>query len=87
MATDGRQVEDLPEEEKLRELRLRYTGALKVMVENELRLAAARLMAAYPLATQDAFVDMAREAYRTVAGDVFMAARDAREVIPVSAKE
>lgn len=69
---------DLPEEERRRELRLCYVGAIMVLVGSELRAAAARLLATYPLFTEDRFVEVAREAFRHVAGEVVLEARDAR---------
>ncbi len=78
MATDGRQVEDLGEEERRRELRLRYVGAVGALVDAELRVSAARLVAAFPLATEELFVGRARDAFLHVVGEVHSQARDAR---------
>lgn len=78
MSTDGRQIEELPEEEKRRELRLRYSGAISVLCDQELKVVAARLIATYPLTTEQQFVEMARQAFVHVVSEVALHARDAR---------
>lgn len=82
MATNGKQIEELPPDEKNRELRLRlrYFGALGVLVDAELRVSAARLIATHPLVREENFVERAREAFRHVVGEVCMGARDARNL-------
>lgn len=81
IGTNGKRIEELQDDEKTRELRLRYVGALSVLVDSELRTSAARLIAVYPLAQEDDFIARAREAFRHVVGEVVMGARDARHAI------
>lgn len=78
MATNGKQIEELSDDEKQRELRLRYSGAILVLVQNELRVAASRLCATYPLSSSDYFVGLAREAFAEVAAGVCDEARGSR---------
>ncbi len=80
MATCGKQIEDLAEAEQQRQWRLRYAGAVKTLSLHELRVAAARLIATYPQYSQQEFVREAEEAFREVAGDAHLHARDARHV-------
>jgi hypothetical protein len=79
MSTDGKQIEALPEEERLRQLRLRYSGAIVTLCKNELRVAASRIVAVFPLTTEQEFVEMARQAFAQVAADVTFSARNVRE--------
>lgn len=78
MATDGKQIEDLSPEDKNKELRLRYIGAIVTLVGAELRVAAARIIATYPLTSEEEFVENARQAFREAVGQVALNARDAR---------
>jgi hypothetical protein len=78
MATDGRQIKELAGIEKERELQLRYAGAIKTLVQNELRVTAARLIAAFPFTNRQDFLACAEEVWTAVVGDVSMEARDAR---------
>jgi hypothetical protein len=86
-STNGKPIEGLSEEERRKELRLRYTGALVTMVKQELGTAAARLIAVYPLVPEQEFVDMALEMFRKVGQEVFMRSMEARDAIPVSPKD
>lgn len=78
MATSGKNIEDLTGEERQRELRLRYAGAIRSLCAAELRVTAARIVAAYPLTSEEEFVANARDAWREVMGNVLPNARDAR---------
>ena len=78
MSTDGRQIEDLPDEERRRQLRLRYGGAIVSLCNSELRVTAARLVAAFPLTTEQEFVAMARSASDQTTVDVCLCARDVK---------
>lgn len=80
MATNGKPIEGMVEAEQLRQWRLRYAGAVKTLSLHELRVAAARLIATYPQYSQQEFVREAEEAFRDVAEDVHLHARDARHV-------
>lgn len=88
MGIEGGEIESMPEgEAKHREIRLRYSGALVVMVENELRLAAARLIATYPLVTEEEFLRRASEAFRSTTRDVHIEACVAKTAVPVRLSE
>ena len=78
MGTNGKQVEELAGAERARELRLRYAGAVKVLAQSELRAAASRLIAAFPLTTRQDFVSLAEEVWANVVGDVAFEAVEAR---------
>ena len=78
MATNGKQIESLSKEEQEREYRLRYAGAVEVLSLNELRVAAARLVATYPKYTLQQFMQEAERAFCEVQGGVVLSARDVR---------
>jgi len=78
MSTDGRQIEDLHNEERRQQLRLRYSGAIVSLCNSELRVTAARLVAAFPLTTEQEFVAMARSAFAQTTADVCLFARDVK---------
>lgn len=79
MATNGKQIEELSTEDRNREVRLRYVGAIETLIDYELRVAASRLIATRPLVTEEEFVRRSEKAYRDVAGYVCTNAFDARD--------
>jgi hypothetical protein len=59
-------------------MRIRYVGAITTLVDVELRVAAARLLATYPSMTCQRFIELAEQAFDDVAGQVARSCSDAR---------
>ena len=79
MAINGERIEEITDpERRARELRLMYAGAVYTLVNVELRIAAARLIAVYPLKSAVEFLELAREAFDCVISDTALAAQNAQ---------
>lgn len=72
-------MEELSDEEQKRQYRLRYAATIKVLSLHELRVVAARLLAAYPQYSLQEFVRQATLAFSEVRGDVVLHGRDAKD--------